>query len=293
MFIFTLFQKYYLQIKLTVPALYIIKACTLRPCGCQNGQFRALWRCQMRKQMLNSDSNRSTPQSMHSSAIDCHSLTNRSQSQHAASRNNDSQQLGGQSTVRHIWAHQHECTDHPKREHSVFMLWAYACRLHVFTCMWCMHAGYVLYVCVVVCIAFCLYYIMHLLLSLFLCMCVCVSGIVWPTLQMIELLSMSASACYLWMFMICCANRVNASTWWLPLSDTWIYSMHRQINLTSLFQSNNLTLKFEWAIEQISLRVCVYELEGEQFMCAIHKSPADIKSPPTVCRVPTEERQEG
>lgn len=78
--------------------------------------------------------------------IDCHSSINMSQSQHAASRKH-----WGQDTVRYIWIHQRECTDHPKWEHSVFMLWEYACRLHVFTCMWCMHAGYVLYVCMVVC----------------------------------------------------------------------------------------------------------------------------------------------
>lgn len=64
-------------------------------------------------------------------------------------------------------------------------------------------------VCVVVCIAFCLYYKMHLV-----CVCVCVSSTVWPVLQKTEHLSNSASACYLWMFMICCASSVSASTWW-------------------------------------------------------------------------------
>ena len=126
-----------------------------------------------------------------------------------------------------------ECTDHPKWEHRVFTLCTYAWRLHVFTCMWCMHAGYV---CVVVCVAFCLYYIRHLLLSFCVCMCVwvcvcaCVSGIVRPTLQMIELLSKSASACYLLMFMICCANSVNASTWWLLLSHIWTYLIQRHLS---------------------------------------------------------------
>lgn len=105
-----------------------------------------------------------------------------------------------------------------RNESNVFMLWACAWILHVFTCMWCMHAGYVLYVCVVVCIAFTLYYKMHLS-TLF--VCVRVSYVVWTTLQMVELLSMSASDCDLWMFMICCANIMNASTWWPLLSDTW------------------------------------------------------------------------
>ena len=161
--------------------------------------------------------------------VHCHSSTNVSQSQHAASRKNASQQLRGQTHLNTpAWMNAQTT---PKWEHRVFTLCAYAWRLRVFTCMWCMHAGYV---CVVVCVAFCLYYIMHLSLSFCVCVracvCVCVSGIVRPTLQMIELLSKSASACYLLMFMICCANSVNASTWWLLLSDFWTYLIRRHLS---------------------------------------------------------------
>lgn len=53
------------------------------------------------------------------------------------------------------------------------------------------------------------------------CISLSLSLSVQPTLQMIELLSMSASVCYLWVFMIYCANSVNASTWRLLLSDNW------------------------------------------------------------------------
>lgn len=76
----------------------------------------------------------------------------------------------GQATMRYIWIHQHECTDHPKQQWCVYVM---GIRLW-FTCMWCMHAGCVLYVCVVVCKALDSYYKMHHSCSL------CVPCIVWP-----------------------------------------------------------------------------------------------------------------
>lgn len=96
----------------------------------------------------------------------CHSSTNVSQSQHAAPRNNESQQFK-QNTLRPIGT---ERTDHPK--HSVFMLWICACRLHPLTCMGCMHAVLsrlfvVLSVCIIKCTA------SHSP-SLYVCVCVCV-----------------------------------------------------------------------------------------------------------------------
>ena len=73
-----------------------------------------------------------------------------------------------------------------------------------------MHACRICAVCLCGCL-FGLHYKMHLLM-LFVCSLHSVA-----ILQMIELLSMSASACYLGMFMICCANGMNASTWRLLL----------------------------------------------------------------------------
>lgn len=92
----------------------------------------------------------------------------------------------------------------------------------------------------------------------YLCKCVSVCNTVWPAPQMTELLNMSASACYLWMFRICCANSMNASTWWL-LSGIWTYMIR---SLLMLKQSWLCRLLFSpcWVLsanEQTSLPVCV------------------------------------
>lgn len=70
-----------------------------------------------------------------------------------------------------IWTHQ--TTRHELR---LFMLWTHASGKQLFTCIWCTHAGHVLYVCVFVYIALILYQIYYASLQL----------VLWPTLQMTE-----------------------------------------------------------------------------------------------------------
>lgn len=70
-----------------------------------------------------------------------------------------------------IWTHQ--TTRHELR---LFILWTHASGKQLFTCIWCTHAGHVLYVCVFVYIALILYQIYYASLQL----------VLWPTLQMTE-----------------------------------------------------------------------------------------------------------
>lgn len=109
-----------------------------------------------------------------------------------------------------IWTHQ--TTRHELR---LFILWTHASGKQLFTCIWCTHAGHVLYVCVFVYIALTLYQIYYASLQLVVRLVANSSND--------RTLSMPASACYLWMFMICCANSMSDSTWRPLLSDIQSY----------------------------------------------------------------------
>lgn len=142
------------------------------------------------------------------SHLDSHNTT--TTAPHAAFRNTNPPQLKAEHSNIHQKTPAWRNRPPEIRTHRVYVTDVRACcSLPEFRHMWCMHAG-----CVDVCTAFCLYYKLHLSLSL------------QPTLQMIKLLSMSASVCYLWVFMIYGANSVNASTWWLLpwyVNRNWVH----------------------------------------------------------------------
>lgn len=117
---------------------------------------------------------------------------------------------------------------------------------------------------------------------------------------MIKLLSMSASVCYLWVFMIYCANSVNASTWRLLLSDNWTATgcTNRPDCIQWLFDSIIQRWSRIWlsnVCKNVSknVRACTYKGQGKNSPCAIHEIPVDTDIPRIVFQVQRETRKQG
>lgn len=85
---------------------------------------------------------------------------------------------------------------------------------------------------------------------------------------MIKLLSRPASACYLWMFMICSANSMNAFTWWLLFPDIWTFPTHSHSVQTRFLR---WIAAFLGQFSQMCVCVCVHSVHvcHPQLLCLI------------------------